>query len=61
MLKNRILDKTHPLYKTSAELEEAVQRHREYTQKLLSESRERRAEALNATPGLQADHASNER
>lgn len=54
-MKTRILDKKHPLYNTSAELEEAVQRHREHTKKLLSDSRKRRAEGLHATPSPQAD------
>lgn len=34
-----------PQYMTSAELEEAIRRHREFTKKLLAEARSRRANA----------------
>jgi hypothetical protein len=57
MLKNRLLDKKRPLYKSSAELGEAVQRHCEQTEKLLSEARNRRAEAGDAMPAVQADRS----
>lgn len=52
MVKNRLPDKQRP--QTSAELEEAVQRHRKLTQKLLSDARHRRAESMQATPPVQA-------
>ena len=32
-----------PQYMTSAELEEAIRRHRQYTRKLIAEARSRRA------------------
>lgn len=54
MLKNKTLDKQRVQYKTSAELEEAVQRHRKHTQKLLSDARNRRAESMQATPPAQS-------
>lgn len=38
-----ISDDKHPQYMTSAELEEAIRRHREHTKKLLAEARSRRA------------------
>jgi hypothetical protein len=38
-----IFDEKSPQYMTSAELEEAIKRHREHTKKLLAEARNRRA------------------
>jgi hypothetical protein len=38
-----ISDDKPPQYMTSAELEEAIRRHREHTKKLLAEARSRRA------------------
>jgi hypothetical protein len=43
------LDEKSPQYMTSAELEEAIRRHREHTKKLLAEARNRRAD-LSETP-----------
>jgi hypothetical protein len=60
MLKNRLLDKKRHVYRTSAELDEAVQRHREQTEKLLSEARNRRAEAGDAMPAVQADRSNDQ-
>lgn len=37
-----------PQYMTSAELEEAIRRHREFTKKLLAEARSRRANSSRA-------------
>jgi hypothetical protein len=39
-----IIDDKSPQYMTSAELEEAIRRHREHTKKLLAEVRNRRAQ-----------------
>jgi hypothetical protein len=48
-----ISEEKAPKYMTSAELEEAIRRHREHTRKLLAEARSRRAELSGtATPEL---------
>lgn len=44
-----MLDEKFPQYMTSAELEEAIRRHRDHTKKLLAEARNRRAD-LSKTP-----------
>jgi hypothetical protein len=40
-----VFDKKPPQYRTSAELEEAIRRHREHTKKLQAEARSHRKEA----------------
>jgi len=44
-----ISDDKQPQYMTSAELEEAIRRHREHTKKLIAEARSRRAK-VNESP-----------
>ena len=46
-----ILDEKSPQYMSSAELEEAIRRHREHTKKLLAEARNRRADSLKTPAG----------
>jgi len=51
-----VFDKKPPQYRTSAELEEAIRRHREHTKKLLAEARSHRKEASKSrTPQEPAD------
>lgn len=45
-----ISDDKSPQYMTSAELEEAIRRHREHTKKLLAEARSRRASQAQGNP-----------
>lgn len=45
-----IIDDKLPQYMTSAELEEAIRRHREHTKKLLAEVRSRRAQLADVPP-----------
>jgi hypothetical protein len=45
-----ISDDKSPQYMTSAELEEAIRRHREHTKKLLAEVRSRRASQAQTKP-----------
>jgi hypothetical protein len=52
--------KKQPEYMTSAELEEAIRRHREETKKLLAEARKRRAEAAKVDPVLRAEKPSDD-
>ena len=42
-----IFDNKPPPYMTSAELEDAIRRHRDHTKKLVAEARKRRAELSN--------------
>jgi hypothetical protein len=50
-----IRDEKSPQYMTSAELEEAIRRHREHTKKLLAEARSRRAGTPKTTPSAPTD------
>lgn len=45
-----IFNDKSPQYMTSAELEEAIRRHREHTKKLLAEARNRRASSTENAP-----------
>jgi hypothetical protein len=47
--------KKQPEYMTSAELEEAIRRHREETKKLPAEARRRRVKAAKVVPVLQTE------